>query len=166
MVINSKNFIQVGRIGRPKGTKGLLRFQCFLHDHREINDFKNFYLENSEKIELKLVSFDSKGPIVTINNYTERSKTENFVNQFVFLEKKHFDKPTKEDEFYIYDLEGLDVINKKKECVGVVSSVVNFGAGDLIEILFHKSKKKEFFRFTKDEFPEVDLSEKKIFINS
>jgi len=87
MVINSKDFIQVGRIGRPKGTKGLLRFQCFLHDHREINDFKNFYLENSEKIELKLVSFDSKGPIVTINNYTERSKTENFVNQFVFLEK-------------------------------------------------------------------------------
>jgi ribosomal 30S subunit maturation factor RimM len=44
--------------------------------------------------------------------------------------------------------------------------VVNFGAGDLIEIIFHKSKKKEFFRFTKDEFPEVDLSEKKIFINS
>ncbi|MDB9776385.1 ribosome maturation factor RimM [Alphaproteobacteria bacterium] len=166
MAINSKDFIQVGRIGRPKGTKGLLRFQCFLNDHREINNFKIFYLENRETIKLKLVSFDSKGPIVIINNFIERNKVENFVNQFIFLEKKDFEKSNKEDEFYIYDLEGLDVINKTQECVGVVHSVVNFGAGDLIEVLFHKSKKKEFFRFTKEEFPKVDISENKIFINS
>ena len=91
---------------------------------------------------------------------------EDFVNHFVYLEKNFLDKPTKEDEFYIYDLEGLEVINKKKENVGIISSVVNFGAGDLIEILFHKSKKKEFFRFTKEEFPEVDIKSKKIYINS
>ncbi|MDA9163018.1 hypothetical protein N9O29_02125 [Alphaproteobacteria bacterium] len=88
MVINSKDYIQVGRIGRPKGTKGLLRFQSFLHDDREINDFKTFYLESSETIQIKIVSFDSKGPIIKINDLIERNKIENFVNQFVFLEKK------------------------------------------------------------------------------
>ena len=113
MVINSKDYIQVGRIGRPKGTKGLLRFQSFLHVDREINDFRTFYLESSETIQIKIVSFDSKGPIIKINDLIERNKIENFVNQFVFLEKKFLDKPTKEDEFYIYDLECLNVINKK-----------------------------------------------------
>ena len=68
MVINSKDFIEVGRIGRPKGTKGLLRFQSFLHDDRQINDFKTFYMSTKETIEIKLVSFDSKGPLININN--------------------------------------------------------------------------------------------------
>ncbi|MDC1315905.1 ribosome maturation factor RimM [Alphaproteobacteria bacterium] len=166
MVINSKDHIQVGRIGRPKGTKGLLRFKSFLHDDREINNFKIFYLENTETIQIKIVSFDSKGPLIKVNDHIERNKIEIFVNQFVYLEKFFFDKPVKEHEFYIYDLEGLEVINKKKEIVGIVSSVVNFGAGDLIEIFFHKSKKKEFFRFTKEEFPEVDIKSKKIFMSS
>ena len=166
MSLSKSKFIQVGRIGRPKGTKGLLRFQSFLHDDREINDFKIFFLDSSETIQIKIVSFDSKGPIIKINNHIDRNKIEIFVNQFVFLEKNFLNKSTKEDEFYIYDLEGLEVINKKKESVGIVSSVVNFGAGDLIEILFHKSKKKEFFRFTKEEFPDVDIKLKKIFISS
>ena len=30
-----KRFIQVGVIGRPKGTKGLLRFHSYLNDDRE-----------------------------------------------------------------------------------------------------------------------------------
>ena len=166
MVVNSKDYIAVGRIGRPKGTKGLLRFQSFLHDDREINDFKIFYLENKKIIELKLVSFDSKGPLVHVNNLKDRNEIEKFVNNFVFLEKKDFEKPTNDFEFYVYDLEGLGVISKQNKIVGVVASVVNFGAGDLLEIFFSKSKKKEFFRFTKENFPEVDLKNKIIFINS
>ena len=52
------------------------------------------------------------------------------------------------------------------EKLGKVVDIKNYGAGDLIEIFFHKSKKKEFFRFTKEEFPEVDIKSKIIFINS
>jgi ribosomal 30S subunit maturation factor RimM len=50
--------------------------------------------------------------------------------------------------------------------VGRVVSVVNFGAGDLLEIYFQKSSKNEFFRFTEQNFPSVNISEKKITIKS
>jgi len=166
MTINTKDFIQVGRIGRPKGTKGLLRFQSYLHDDREINDIKVFYLESEKKIEIKLKSFDNKGPLITINTFDNRNEVESFVNSHVYLEKKDLEKPSNKDEFYIYELEGLDVISQKNKVVGVVHSAVNFGAGDLLEIYFLKSKKREFIRFTKDEFPEVDISNKKIFIKN
>lgn len=159
------NFIQVGKIGRPKGTKGLLRLHCFLNDNRDINQFQKFYLEDETIIKVKLVSFDSKSPLVTINDIGDRNQIEGYVNQYIYLHKEKL-SPTDENEFYFHDLEGLDVVNQQNEIVGKVESVVNFGAGDLLEIYFLKSSKKEFFRFTETNFPKVDVKEKKITIKS
>ena len=165
MSLSPSQFIQVGKLGRPKGTKGLLRFHSFLNDDRDINKFKNFYLENAEEIIIKLVSFDKKSPLVILNNFTNRNDIEKFVNQKVYLEKNKLE-PTQENEFYFHELEGLDVLNQTEEIVGKVSSVVNFGAGDLLEIHFIKSQKNEFFRFTKENFPSVLIKEKKIYIKN
>ena len=159
------NFIQVGKIGRPKGTKGLLRLHCFLNDNRDINQFQKFYLKHETIIKVKLVSFDSKSPLVTINDISDRNQVEVYVNQYIYLQKEKL-SPTQENEFYFHDLEGLDVVNQQNEIVGKVESVVNFGAGDLLEIYFLKSSKKEFFRFTETNFPKVDIKEKKITIKS
>ena len=159
------NFIQVGKIGRPKGTKGLLRLHCFLNDNRDINQFQKFYLEDETIIKVKLVSFDSKSPLVTINDINDRNQIEGYVNQYIYLHKEKL-SPTDENEFYFHDLEGLDVVDQQNEIVGKVESVVNFGAGDLLEIYFLKSSKKEFFRFTETNFPKVDVKEKKITIKS
>jgi len=163
--ISPSQFIQVGKLGRPKGTKGLLRFHSFLNDDRDINKFKEFFLENKEPITIKLVSFDKKSPLVTLNNFIDRNTIEKFVNQKVYLERNKLE-PTQENEFYFHELEGLDVLNSTEEIVGKVSSVVNFGAGDLLEIHFVKSKKNEFFRFTKENFPSVLIKEKKIYIKN
>ena len=165
MSLSPSQFIQVGKLGRPKGTKGLLRFHSFLNDDRDINKFKNFYLENAEQIAIKLVSFDKKSPLVILNNFTNRNDIEKFVNQKVYLEKNKLE-PTQENEFYFHELEGLDVLNQSEEIVGKVSSVVNFGAGDLLEVHFVKSQKNEFFRFTKENFPSVLIKEKKIYIKN
>jgi 16S rRNA processing protein RimM len=159
------NFIQVGKIGRPKGTKGLLRLHCFLNDNRDINQFQKFYLEDETIIKVKLVSFDSKSPLVTINDISDRNQIEGYVNQYIYLHKEKL-SPTDENEFYFHDLEGLDVVDQQNEIVGKVETVVNFGAGDLLEIYFLKSSKKEFFRFTETNFPKVDVKEKKITIKS
>ena len=165
MSISPSQFIQVGKLGRPKGTKGLLRFHSFLNDDRDINKFKEFFLENKEPITIKLVSFDKKSPLVTLNNFIDRNTIEKFVNQKVYLERNKLE-PTQENEFYFHELEGLDVLNSTEEVVGKVSSVVNFGAGDLLEIHFIKSQKNEFFRFTKENFPSVNIKEKKIYLKS
>ena len=156
MSLSPSHFIQVGKIGRPKGTKGLLRLHCYLNDDRDINQFETFYLEDESIIKLKLVSFDKKGPIVFINDIDNRTNAEIFVNKNIYLKKEEL-QPIDDNEFYFHDLEGLDVIDNKKEIVGKVISVVNFGAGDLLEILFLKSNKNEFFRFTEQNFPSINI---------
>ncbi len=165
MPISKSKYIQVGKIGRPKGTKGLLRLHSYLNDDRDINKFEIFYLEDESTIKIKLVSFDKKSPIITVNNIDNRSSIEQFVNKTIFLQKEKL-TPAKEKEYYFHDLEDLNVVNDKDELVGKVVSVVNFGAGDLLEICFLKSNKNEFFRFTEQNFPSVNISEKKIVIKS
>ena len=165
MSLSPSHFIQVGKIGRPKGTKGLLRLHCYLNDDRDINQFETFYLEDESIIKLKLVSFDKKGPIVFINDIDNHTNAEIFVNKNIYLKKEEL-QPTDDNEFYFHDLEGLDVIDNKNEIVGKVISVVNFGAGDLLEILFLKSNKNEFFRFTEQNFPSINIKEKNISIKS
>ena len=165
MSLSPSHFIQVGKIGRPKGTKGLLRLHCYLNDDRDINQFETFYLEDESIIKLKLVSFDKKGPIVFINDIDNRTNAEIFVNKNIYLKKEEL-QPTDDNEFYFHDLEGLDVSDNKNEIVGKVISLVNFGAGDLLEILFLKSNKNEFFRFTEQNFPSINIQEKNITIKS
>ena len=160
-----KRFIQVGVIGRPKGTKGLLRFHSYLNDDRDVNQFKKFYLDNEKTVNLKLVSFDKKSPLITIDEINNRTDIEKFVNKKIFLKKEQL-SPVKGNEYYFHDLEGLEVFDNKDQRVGEVASVVNFGAGDLLEIYFIKSKKKEFFRFSEQNFPFVNIKEKKIIIKN
>lgn len=60
-----------------------------------------------------------------------------------------------ENEFYISDLVGLEVLDQENKPVGTVSAIFNFGAGDIIEIKMLESGKKEMFPFTKEIFPEI-----------
>ncbi len=165
MSVFKNHFIKVGIVGRPKGTKGLLRLNCFLNDDRDINQFELFYIDDERTIKIKLVSFDKKGPIIKINDISNRTEAETFVNKSIYLKKEELE-PTKKNEFYFHDLEGLDVVDHKNGKVGKVVSVVNFGAGDLLEIFFTKSSKNEFFRFTEKNFPSVNLKKNQITIKS
>ena len=165
MSLSSSHFIQVGKIGRPKGTKGLLRLHCYLNDDRDINKFQSFLLEDETTINLKLVSFDKKGPIIIVNDINNRTEAEQFVNKSIYLKKEEL-QPAKDNEYFFHDIEGLDVIDANKEKVGKVISVVNFGAGDLLEIIFLKSNKNEFFRFTEQNFPSINIKENYIVIKT
>ena len=116
------NFIQVGKIGRPKGTKGLLRLNCFLNDNRDINKFQKFYLEDETIINIKLVSVDKKSPLVTINDITDRTQVEGYVNKYIYLQKEKL-SPTEENEFYFHDLEGLEAVSYTHLTLPTICSV-------------------------------------------
>ena len=63
-----------------------------------------------------------------------------------------------DDEFYIEDLVGLAVHNEEGVLIGTVKAVQNFGAGDIVEIQFNESGKKELFPFKNEIFPTIDIA--------
>ena len=66
--------------------------------------------------------------------------------------------PTAQDDFYMEDLVGLDVIDETGAARGRIVGVHNFGAGDILEIAGSPCKSGSIFAaFTKAAFPVVDL---------
>jgi 16S rRNA processing protein RimM len=66
---------------------------------------------------------------------------------------------TEEDEFYFADLIGLKALSPTGEAIGEVKSVMNFGAGDLLEVVPSDGGPSWWAPFTRDAVPEVRLAE-------
>ncbi len=63
-----------------------------------------------------------------------------------------------EDEFYIDDLVGLEVVAGGEVPIGRVKAVQNFGAGDLLEVAPSGGGRSVLVPFTRDDVPTVDIA--------
>ncbi|MDP3736181.1 MAG: ribosome maturation factor RimM [Hyphomonadaceae bacterium] len=63
---------------------------------------------------------------------------------------------TEENEVYVADLIGMDVVHADGRALGKVKAVQNFGAGELIEIA-PPSGQAFLLPFTRENFPEIDV---------
>ena len=71
--------------------------------------------------------------------------------------------PPEDDEFYLEDLVGLEVIDEAGVTTGLVSAVHDFGAGDLIEIKnIPGIKGGRLLEFTRENFPSVTIGENRM----
>ncbi|MCH9753519.1 MAG: ribosome maturation factor RimM, partial [Alphaproteobacteria bacterium] len=118
----------------------------------------------SKKIEIEIKSQQKDLFIACVKGTEDRNAADLLVGLDLYVNKETL-PPTDKEEFYINDLVNMDVHSTDDNLIGVVKSVQNFGAGDLIEVLFYSSNKTEFFTFTKENFPVINLNENIIKIN-
>jgi len=118
----------------------------------------NLSFEDGEALVVKKHGNCKDGVICSINNITDRNIAQLLTGKKLFCLRNQLSEP-RDEEFYISDLVRCRIFENGIE-TGVVSSVQNFGAGDIIEIKF--IKESDFFPFSKACFPEVDLINKKI----
>ncbi|MEQ9505537.1 MAG: ribosome maturation factor RimM [Hyphomonas sp.] len=69
-----------------------------------------------------------------------------------------------EDEFYIEDLAGMDVVDGDGSPAGRVKSVQNFGSGDLLEVEVTGLASTVFVPFTRLDVPEIDMAARRVMI--
>ena len=97
--------------------------------------------------------------LVAMKGITDRTTAENFKGLELYTEREKLPK-TKENEFYHCDLVGLNVYQNDLE-FGKVLRVLNYGAGDILQIKTTKGQTLEL-SFTKANFPKVDIANKQI----
>jgi 16S rRNA processing protein RimM len=66
--------------------------------------------------------------------------------------------PPEAEEYYLADLVGLGVRGPAGEALGLVKSVADFGAGDLLEIEPSTGGPTWWVPFTREAVPEVDIA--------
>ncbi len=164
-----KQAILLAKIGAPHGIKGEVRVKPF-GDPAMLNQYGK--LHDTKGNTYKITRMRSQKTMLVVKfegiNTREQSEALNGVELFVAREK--LPEIEDDDEFYVQDLIGLDVLSVAGEHMGAVVAAPNFGAGDMLEIASMKeggglSSTTWYLPFTREAVPEIDFAKSAITIN-
>lgn len=148
-----ENLILVGVIKSCHGIKGHIILKSFTEPAASIFE-RNLVNESREDIHIKLISQNAKGELIcTFNDIATRNEAENLKGYKLFCLRASLPEP-EEDEFYIADLNNLPLLDQEHKEIGKIKNILNFGAGDIIEIEF-LDQTNELLPFNKEFFPVI-----------
>ena len=99
--------------------------------------------------------------VVRFKGVGDRSAAEALTGTELFVDRAVLPTELADEEFYHTDLVGLSVVDTEGIAIGAVAAVLNFGAGDILEIS-GPGLKGVLVPFTKAAVPLVDLSTRTI----
>jgi 16S rRNA processing protein RimM len=159
-----KELVLVGKFGAAHGIKGEVRLQSFTGDPSAIGRYGPLSSISGRKFVLTHLR-PVKGDlfVVRVEGIKDRTAAEALVNIELFVARSALPAPA-EDEFYLTDLIGLDACDRSGIRLGTILNVLNFGGGDILEIVPEGGGETWLFPFTKEVVPEIDLARRQLIV--
>lgn len=152
--------IKIGQIVAPHGIKGMVKINLCLENPRELVHYMPIYNQNGQVLDIQIISFKANQMIATIKNISDRNQAESMRGTNLFINRETL-PPISKEQYYYCDLIGLTVLDETKTVVGVVKSVENYGASDIL-VVETKKGIDILVAFTKETVLSVDLENKTI----
>jgi 16S rRNA processing protein RimM len=154
----SDDLILVGRIAGAFGVKGEVRITTFTAEPLALVDYKTLLREDGSPGLTIVGGRVAKGGVVVRTKEIEtREQAEAARGLRLYIPRSVLPEPEDEDEFYIADLIGMDVVSLEGDLLGKVRSVRDFGAGDLLEVA-PPAGESWWLPFTREAVPEVQMA--------
>lgn len=163
------SFVEMGICNKPHGIKGAFQFQLYNQEDSNIKvgtkiklvplNRESSLAVDGEFFTVKSIKFGNK-IICFFEEIDNRNRVEEIIPFKIFLDRNHFEE-TSDNEFYLSDLAGLDVLNIQKEKIGNVKSFYDHGAAPVL-VIEHLNGQITELPFVESFFPEVELEEKYI----
>ena len=156
------DLILVGRVAGAFGVRGEVRITSFTAEPLALVDYKTLLREDGQPALTLTGGRAAKGGVVARAKEIEtRDQAEAARGLKLYIPRAVLPEPEDEDEFYVADLIGMDVISLEGDVLGQVRSVRDFGAGDLLEVA-PAAGESWWLPFTREAVPEVQAAERRI----
>lgn len=155
--------ILIGRFGAPHGVKGEVRLKSFASEPRAIANYGALTDEQGRAYQIeqcRAVKDDIL--VVRIAGLRDRDAAAALVNRDLYVDRSALPPPD-EDEFYHADLIGLAAVLPDGASFGIVRNVLNFGAGDILEIVTDAGG-VALLPFTKAIVPTLDFNARRLVV--
>lgn len=161
-----ERLISIARIARPQGIRGEVIADI-------LTDFPDRFAELDEvtllrdgkiigDLELEQYRFHKGRVLLKFAGYDDPHKAEELRGASVVIDREELVE-LEDDEYYLFDLEGCEVVTLDGQHLGTVTKVDDYGAAPLLVV---KNQTKEvLIPLTRDICPEVDTENKKIVVN-
>ena len=153
-MIQDNNLILVGVISGAHGIKGDVLIRSFTKPFNNIFSLDIIDIKG-HKLKIKKITEKKQGIIVSrIESCINRNQAETLKGTRLYCHKENMPKLS-DDEYYYNDLKNMPIFNEEGKKIAIVLGIVNFGAGDIVDIKFDNNK-EEMLPFTKKFFPKVE----------
>ena len=160
--MSSEGLILVARVAGAFGVKGEVRLTAYTAEPMALLDYRDLKRQDGSPGLTLTSARPAKGGVVgRAKEIATREEAEALRGLQLYIPRAALPEPQDEDEFYLVDLIGLSVVTPEGEPLGVVRTVQDFGAGDLLEIQPPQGA-SWWLPFTREAVPEVSLAERRV----
>lgn len=135
----SPQYLIIGTITRPHGIRGELRIQLHTDYPDRVNNLKTLYIGRSvtdKKIRpfaVQSMRLHQGAGLLTLKEITDRSQAD-LLRDFYVMVAIEDAVPLEEDEFYLFEVIGMEVQQEDKTSLGIITEVIETGANDVYVI--------------------------------
>lgn len=155
------NLILLGVIGAAHGIKGEVRIKAFTGDPLAIAGYGPLTDDKGRRFEIAEARVAKEVIVARLKGVTSREAAESLNGVQLFVSREKLPAPEDEDEFLQADLIGCAVVGPDGIALGTVTSVGNYGAGDLLDIATPDGR-SVLMPFTKAFAPRIDIAARRI----
>ena len=141
--------IQVARITGAFGTRGTVRAILFSDN---LKSYPALFRESGDPVGCKIIKYIEKNKaVLSLDGVSDRTSAESLKGEFLYASKGN-SQALQNNEFYVCDLIGKQVKIIGNDLINChIINILNFGAGDLIEISYENIS--FLVPFTEENFP-------------
>jgi 16S rRNA processing protein RimM len=151
-----RDWVCVAVVAAAHGLRGALKLRCFTEQPEDVAAYGPVFDRDGNRLfELQVIGPAPGGVLARADGIKDRNAAEALRGIELFVPRSAL-PPLPPDEFYYSDLEGMEVLRPDGSRLGVVQSVDNFGAGDVIEVLVEDGRRLSV-PFTRETVPSIDL---------
>jgi 16S rRNA processing protein RimM len=136
----SERRVIVGRVSGLYGVKGWIKIYSFTRPSDRIFRYRPWYLHSTDKGGIQARQYEiaedrhhGKGLIALLGGVDDRDSAEKLVGAEIFVDRDQFGG-TQKDEYYWADLLGTRVVTTDDQDLGVVESLLETGANDVLVV--------------------------------
>lgn len=149
--------VQMGVFGAAVGLRGEIRVKSYTGDPEAIGDYGPLFGKDGRRFDVEVLRLQKDIAIARVKGIADRTAAEKLTNIALFAPRAALGEVEDEDEFFHADLIGLRAETVDGVLLGTVAAILNFGAGDMVEVRPPRGPTLAF-PFTKAVVPLVDVA--------
>jgi len=152
--------VDIAKIGKTVGVKGYLKLHILTDFPNQLQTDKE-YITKTKSLTIQKINAKNE---VKFHGYDTKEEAKELTNLVLQLQKEEAEKlcDLKEDEFFWYDIIGLDVY-EDDDFLGTIKDIQRFPSQDHLVINLHNQKiKRILFPFSQRTIKNVNLDLKRI----
>jgi 16S rRNA processing protein RimM len=157
--MTDSKLILVGQVAGGFGVKGEVRVTAWTADPLALLTYGTLLrADGSPGLTLTSARPDKAGVVGRAKEIATKEEADALRGLKLFIPRERLPEPA-EDEFYLTDLVGLEARDPGDVVLGMVKSVQNFGADDMLEIAPAAGGPTWYLPFTREAAPELHIVE-------